>query len=116
MRSPGIFPTLCAALAAVAFYLALPAVKPAFSEDGKSKVLFEAVDAVREQRELSELGGAKPVYGNDDRMDWGKIGDRRVRAVAAASVALFTSLALAEEANGRLRLRALTLEDRKSVV
>jgi hypothetical protein len=112
MRSPGISPTLCAALAAAVIYFALPTAKSAFSEDGKSTVLFEAVDDARERRELVELGGTKPIYGKDDRMDWGKIGDRRVKAVAAASVALFTNLWFAEEENGKLRLRTQTLEDK----
>lgn len=112
MRSPGISLALCAVLAAAAFYFARPPVKSAFAEDGKSDRLLEAVDPAREQRELAERSSTKPIYGNDDRMDWGKIGDRRVKAIAAASVALFTDLWFAEEENGKLRLRTRTLEDK----
>ncbi len=111
MRSPAVLLTLCTALGA-ALYFALPAQRAAFSEDGKSKVLFEEADPAREQRELNELGGSKPIYGNDDRMDWGAIHDQRVKAVAAASIALVHRIALADEEDGKLRLQALTLEDK----
>jgi hypothetical protein len=114
MRFPGISLALCAALAAAAFYFARPAVKPAFAQDGKTNRLLEEVDPIREQKELAARGFSKPIYGNDDRMDWGKIGDRRVKAVAAASVALFNNFGnyrLVEEENEKLRLLANTLED-----
>jgi V8-like Glu-specific endopeptidase len=112
MRSVRISLIMCVVFAAAAFYFAPLADKAAFSEDGKSKILFEAIDETRERRELTELGGTKPIYGKDDRMDWGKISDRRVQATATASVALFTYVWFAEEESGTLRLRTQTLEDR----
>jgi len=120
MRSATVLLTMCAALAA-SLCLGLSAPRPAFPEDGRSKVIFPPVDPAREKRELDELSqlgkvaGGKPIYGNDDRMDWGKIGDRKVKAVAAASVALFQELWLEEGADGKLHSRTMTLEDRHNL-
>jgi V8-like Glu-specific endopeptidase len=88
------------------------AAKLALAQGARSKVLFEATDASREERELNVFGGTKPIYGSDERMDWGTIRDRRIKAIAAASVALIDRLALTEEESGKIRLSALSLEDR----
>jgi V8-like Glu-specific endopeptidase len=116
MRSRAVLLTLSAAFAAALCFM-LSAPKPAFSVDDESDAFFAPVDPAREQRELAELEklgkafGGKPIYGNDDRMDWGKIFDRKVKAAAAASVALIDRIAFAEEESGKLRLRAFTLEE-----
>ena len=112
MRFPAILLTLCAALGATAFCFV-----PAGTQELKSKVLFEEPDPARAQRELDELAqqgkasGGKPIYDKDDRMDWGAIRDRRVQAVALASVALISKNFL-DEQDGKLRLNAYTLEDK----
>lgn len=47
-----------------------------------------AVDEHRLTAEERALGGPKPIYGQDNRRDWGRIADPRVRSAARASVAL----------------------------
>jgi V8-like Glu-specific endopeptidase len=57
-------------------------------------------------------GGTKPIYGNDDRMDWGTIRKQPndvIRRRARASVALFLPEDLKPSAGGHLELKARTL-------
>jgi hypothetical protein len=68
-----------------------------------------AVDEDRLWVEEQVLGGTKPIYGEDDRRDWGQIDDPRVKKVVQASVALFSSSELKLLPDGRFQSNARRL-------
>jgi V8-like Glu-specific endopeptidase len=97
----------------VAVFVTLPAAaQPPVNADGEFDSVVAPSDEERIGAEMDALQGTKPIYGRDDRIDWGLIKDPRVKAVGSASAALFDKKLLTESGPGRIRAEAQTLGKR----